>query len=65
MKLNEFHVVLSRAELLELSVLANASAIVGVDIQPQEIAQIKPEEKDIHRRLSSYGLLVGQILSNT
>lgn len=63
MKLDEFHVLLSRIELLELSVLANASAIIGVDIKPQEIDQIQLDRKEIDLRLSSYGLLKGKIIS--
>lgn len=49
--------ILKREELLGLAALAEAKTIIGVEIQPDEIARVQKQKKEVNSRLSELGLV--------
>jgi len=49
--------LLSREELLGLAALAGAKAVIGMEVQPDELASVQARKKEVDSRLSELGLL--------
>ena len=49
--------LLSREELLGLAALAGAQAVIGMEVQPGELASVQARKKEVDSRLSELGLL--------
>jgi hypothetical protein len=54
--------LLSRQELIGLATLAGAQAVIGLEIQSDEIASVQSKKKEVDSRLSELGLLKRKII---